>query len=102
MTRRWRSSYLRLWTPPFLSKTDFNLPSHLETRFQKLKSFPSSTVKPTSLSSKSFHHLHPPEFRNNETVNEAKDLDSSEEKNGEDSEKMPSTCLKKSPEAKLI
>ncbi|KAL8499535.1 hypothetical protein ACS0TY_022471 [Phlomoides rotata] len=78
--------------------TDSDLPSHLETRFQKLKSFPSSTVKPNSLSSKSFHHSHPPEFRTNETVNEAKDPDSSEEKNGEDSEKMPSTCLTKSPE----
>lgn len=77
--------------------TDSDLPSHLETRFRKLKSFPSSTVKPTPLSSKSFHHS---EFSKNETVNEAKVPDSSEELKGESTEKLPTTCSTKSPETK--
>lgn len=80
--------------------THSDLPSHLEARLQKLKSFPSSTVKPTSLSSKTFHHSHPPEFRENETVNEAKAPDLSEEKNGENNEKVSSMCSTKSPEEK--
>ncbi|KAI3453927.1 hypothetical protein Pfo_010590 [Paulownia fortunei] len=80
--------------------TDSGLPSHLETRFQRLKSFPSSTAKPTSLSTKSFSLSHPPEFKKSDTVNEAKSSDSPEEKNVEKSEKGFSPCLKKSPDSK--
>ncbi|KAL0372004.1 UNVERIFIED_CONTAM: hypothetical protein Scaly_0882000 [Sesamum calycinum] len=73
--------------------TDSGLPSHLETRFQRLKSFPASTAKPTSLSTKSFSLSHPAEFKKVESVNEAKSSDSGEEKNGERSEKVCfSTC----------
>ncbi|KAK4401063.1 hypothetical protein Sango_1212400 [Sesamum angolense] len=82
--------------------TDSGLPSHLETRFQRLKSFPSSTAKPTSLSTKSFSLSHPAEFKKVESVNEAKSSDSGEEKNGERSEKVSSTCLKKSPVEKFV
>ncbi|KAL0407926.1 UNVERIFIED_CONTAM: hypothetical protein Sradi_1727000 [Sesamum radiatum] len=81
--------------------TDSGLPSHLETRFQRLKSFPSSTAKPTSLSTKSFSLSHPTEFKKIDSVNEAKSSDSGEEKNGERSEKVSSTCLKKSPVEKV-
>ncbi|KAG8382016.1 hypothetical protein BUALT_Bualt05G0032600 [Buddleja alternifolia] len=60
------------------SFNDSDLPSHLETRFQKLKSFPSN---PNSLpSSKSFNKI--------DSVNEAKNC---EEKKG----------LKKSPDSKI-
>ncbi|KAK6129834.1 hypothetical protein DH2020_036420 [Rehmannia glutinosa] len=58
--------------------TDSGLPSHLETRFQRLKSLPSSTAKPASLSTKSLSLPHRPEFKKGDSVNEAKYPNSSE------------------------
>lgn len=62
------------------------LPSNLETRFQKLKSFPSSAAKPAPLATKSFSLSHPSEIRKIDSVNEPKIPDSGEEKNGEKGE----------------
>ncbi|KAL6536315.1 hypothetical protein OROGR_012889 [Orobanche gracilis] len=69
--------------------SDSGLPSHLEARFRKLKSFPSSTTwKPASLSTKSFNLSHPP--------------DSSDEKYVEKGRgEVPPTRPTKSPEEKL-
>lgn len=41
--------------------TDSGLPSHLETRFQRLKSFPSAAAKSTCVSTKSFNLSQPSE-----------------------------------------
>lgn len=54
------------------------LPSHLETRFARLKSFPSATAKPSSLSTKSFRVPHPSEVKGTESPVEAKKSDSIE------------------------
>ncbi|KAK6116935.1 hypothetical protein DH2020_049310 [Rehmannia glutinosa] len=80
--------------------TDSGLPSHLETRFQRLKSLPSSTAKPASLSTKSLSLPHRPEFKKGDSVNEAKKSDSSEGKDGEKVEKGSSKCSTKCPEEK--
>ncbi|KAI3468482.1 hypothetical protein Pfo_025145 [Paulownia fortunei] len=87
---------------------DSDLPSHLETRFQNLKCFPSSTTKPASLSTQSFDLSHSSQFKRSNSVNKTKNSDSSEGKNGELTEKVErklepckkgfSPRLKKSPE----
>ncbi|XP_057766838.1 uncharacterized protein LOC130987207 [Salvia miltiorrhiza] len=74
---------------------DDGLPSHLQTRFQKLKSFPSSAANPTPLSTKSFNLSHTPDFKKNGAVNEAKAPLSSEEKTAE---KKSTKCSTKSPD----
>lgn len=79
---------------------DDGLPSHLETRFQKLKSFPSSAAKPTSLSTKSFNLSHSPEFKKNGTINEAKATDPSEEMPLQNSEKVSTKRSTKNPDGK--
>lgn len=78
---------------------DDGLPSHLETRFRKLKSFPSSAAaKHTSLSTKSFNLSHTPESKKNDT--EAKASDSSEEKPVEKSENVFTKRSTKIPDEK--
>ncbi|KAH6774329.1 hypothetical protein C2S52_002718 [Perilla frutescens var. hirtella] len=77
---------------------DDGLPSHLETRFRKLKSFPSSAAKPTSLSTKSFNLSHTPESKKNDTIHESKAPDSNDEKHVENSEKVFSKCSTKIPD----
>ncbi|KAL1569274.1 hypothetical protein AAHA92_00770 [Salvia divinorum] len=72
---------------------DDGLPSHLQTRFQKLKSFPSSAANPTHLSTKSFNLSHTP--------NQAKAHVSSEEKTVEkDAENQPIKCSTEIPDEK--
>lgn len=79
---------------------DDGLPSHLETRFRKLKSFPSSAAKPTSLSTKSFNLSHTPEFKKNDAAHEAKAPVSSVENGAEKGEKAFTKCSTKSPDEK--
>ncbi|KAL3619088.1 hypothetical protein CASFOL_036658 [Castilleja foliolosa] len=67
--------------------TDSGLPSHLEARFHRLKSFPSSAPKPAPLSTKSFNLSHP------------KISDPGEEELG-GKKKLPTTCSTKCPEEK--
>ncbi|KAL7150585.1 hypothetical protein ABFS83_05G123100 [Erythranthe nasuta] len=77
------------------TKTD--LPSHLETRFQRLKSLPSPAAKPAPLATKSFSFSNPSELEKNEP----KKSDSGEEKPAEDKgEEVHPKCLKKVPEEK--
>ncbi|KAL7111963.1 hypothetical protein ACP275_05G122500 [Erythranthe tilingii] len=77
------------------TKTD--LPSHLETRFQRLKSLPSPAAKPAPLATKSFSFSNPSELKKNEP----KKSDSGEEKTAEDKgEEVHPKCSKKVPEEK--
>ncbi|KAL6547665.1 hypothetical protein OROHE_009370 [Orobanche hederae] len=69
--------------------SDSGLPSQLETRFQRLKSFPSSTTpKPASLSTKSFNLSHPPDSSDERYVGKGRGI-------------VPPTRPTKSPEEKL-
>ncbi|XP_022871922.1 uncharacterized protein LOC111391024 [Olea europaea var. sylvestris] len=88
---------------------DSDLPSHLETRFQKLKSFPVEKSKSDLLSTKSFNSSKTPEFKNRDLINEAKKVNPSEEIKGyfsdeRSKEKMGSKStengLKKNPVGK--
>lgn len=80
---------------------DSYLPSNLENRFQNLKFFPSSTTKPASLSTQSFNLSQSSQFKRSDCVNETKNSDPSEGKNGEQTEKGERKLeqyAKKSPE----
>ncbi|XP_047968721.1 uncharacterized protein LOC125212557 [Salvia hispanica] len=77
---------------------DDGLPSHLQARFQKLKTFPSSAANPTPLSTKSFNLSHA-----NDAPNQAKPpLVSSEEEKGAEKnvENQPTKCSTEVPDEK--
>ncbi|KAL2489850.1 uncharacterized protein Fot_43142 [Forsythia ovata] len=71
------------------SFNDSDLPSHLEARFQKLKSFPGEKSKSDFMLSKSFNSSKTPEFKNRDLINEAKKFDPSEETKGYFSKENP-------------
>lgn len=88
---------------------DSDLPSHLETRFQKLKSFPVEKSKSDFLSTKTFNSSKTTEFKKRDLINEAKKVNPSEEIKGyfseeKSEEKMGSKSteneLKKNPDGK--